>query len=72
MIEKERMKYGEAVKALQLTDPITEKPITAKELTEVLKEDVVLAVERPGSWEGSNMLQVLTCHGFFINAEAIE
>ena len=65
MIEKERMKYGEAVKALQLTDPITKKPVTAKELTEVLKEDIVLAVKRPGSWEGSNMLQVLICHGFF-------
>ena len=65
MIEKERMKYTEAVKTLQLTDPITKKPVTAKELTEVSKEDIVLAVERPGSWEGSNMLQVLTCHGFF-------
>ncbi len=64
------MKYGEAVKALQLTDPITEKPVTAKELTDILKEDVVLVVERPGSWEGANMLQVLTCHGFYINAEA--
>jgi hypothetical protein len=63
------MKYGEAVKALQLTDPNTKKPITAKELTTILKDDVVLSVTRPGSWEGSNMLQVLTCHGFFINAE---
>jgi hypothetical protein len=59
------MKYGEAVKALQLKDPMTKEPVTAKELTEVLKEDVVLAVERPGSWEGSNMLHVLSCHGFF-------
>ena len=58
------MKYTEAVKALQLTDPVTKKPITAKELTIILKEDVALAMERPGSWEGSNMLQVLVCHGF--------
>ncbi len=63
------MKYGEAVKALQLTDPITQKPVTAKELTAVLKEDVVLAVERPGSWEGAGMLEVLTCHGFFLNSK---
>jgi hypothetical protein len=63
--KEEEMKYGEAVKVLQLTDPATKKPITAKELTTILKDDVVLAVERPGSWEGSNMLQVLTCHGFF-------
>ncbi len=65
------MKYGEAVKALQLTDPITQKTITAKELTAVLKEDVVLAVERPGSWEGSNMLQVLASHGFFLSSETL-
>ena len=58
------MTYGEAVKALRLKDPITRKPLTAKELTEALKEDVVLAVTRPGSWEGANMLQVLVCHGF--------
>ena len=53
------MKYAEAVKALQLRDPMTQKPVTAKELTEVLKEDVVLCVTRPGSWEGANMLHVL-------------
>ncbi len=58
------MKYTEAVKALQLTDPVTKKPITAKELTTILKEDVVLSVTRPGSWEGANMLQVLDSHGF--------
>lgn len=58
------MRYTEAVKALQLTDPVTKKPITAKELTAILKDDIVLAVERPGSWEGANMLQVLFCHGF--------
>jgi hypothetical protein len=60
------MNFEEAVKELQLTDPITRKPITAKELIDILKEDVVYAVERPGSWEGANMLEVLTCHGFLL------
>lgn len=62
---EEEMTYTKAVKTLRLKDPITQKPVTAKELTDVLKEDVVLAVTRPGSWEGANMLQVLSCHGFF-------
>ena len=47
------------------TDPWTREPLTPEELINILKEDVVLAVERPGSWEGSNMLNVLRCHGFF-------
>lgn len=64
--------YGKAVKALQLTCPITNKPITAKELTDILKQDVVYALERPGSWEGVNMLDVLTCHGFFNDREGCQ
>ncbi len=58
------MKFGEAVKSLELSDPITKKPVTAGELLAILKEDVVYAVERPGSWEGANMLEVLQSHGF--------
>ena len=60
------MTFGQAVKELKLTDPGTGKPVTAKALIEILKEDVVLAVERPGSWEGANMQQVLRCHGFLL------
>ncbi len=57
------MTFGQAVKELQLTHPDTDKPVTAKALIEILKEDVIQVVERPGSWEGSNMQQVLYCHG---------
>ncbi len=59
------MKYEDAVKALSLKYPFTKEPITPCELINILKEDVVLAVERPGSWEGANMLVVLQSHGFF-------
>ncbi len=58
------MTFEQAVEALGLVEPFTSDPLTAEELLETLKEDVVLAVERPGSWEGANMLEVLVCHGF--------
>ncbi len=61
------MTFSEAVKSLELRDPVTKKPVTAGELLAIFKEDVVYAVERPGSWEGANMLVVLESHGFFIN-----
>lgn len=35
-----------------------------KSLAEMLMEDVMLAVKRPGSWEGANMLEVLSSHGY--------
>jgi len=35
-------------------------------LAGMLLEDVALAVRRPGSWEGSNMIQVLTSHGYTV------
>jgi len=60
------MTFGQAVKELRLTYPGTDQRVTAKALLEILKEDVVLAVERPGSWEGANMHQVLRCHGFWL------
>ena len=59
------MTYEEAVRALGLKDPLTDELVSPRELTAILKEDVVLAARRPGSWEGANMLQVLTSHGFF-------
>jgi hypothetical protein len=58
------MTYEQAVKALELRLPITKVPISARVLLATLKEDVILAVERPGSWEGANMRDVLRCHGF--------
>ncbi len=58
------MNFEQAVEALGLSDPFTRESLTAEELMATLKEDVVLAVERPGSWEGANMLEMLLCHGF--------
>jgi hypothetical protein len=60
------MTFVKAVKKLGLKHPITEEPVTPRGLIDILKEDVVYAVTRPGSWEGSNMLTVLQSHGFFI------
>ncbi len=59
------MTFEQAVKELELTRPFGTEPVSAQELIDTLKEDVVLLVERPGSWEGSNMLHVLRCHGFY-------
>jgi hypothetical protein len=61
------MTFEQAVKELELRLPFTKVPISAQVLLDTLKEDVILAVERPGSWEGANMLQVLSAHGFFNN-----
>ncbi len=61
------MTFIEAVKELGLKHPMTEKPVTPRELLAILKEDVVLSVERPGSWEGSNMFTVLESHGYFLH-----
>jgi hypothetical protein len=58
------MTFIQAVKALELKDPMTKEPVSPSALIAILKDDVVLAVERPGSWEGSNMRDVLRCHGF--------
>ncbi len=63
------MTFIEAVRELDLKDPLTREPVRPSELIRILKEDVVLSVERPGSWEGSNMLEVLTSHGFFTHQD---
>lgn len=63
------MTFEEAVREFALKAPITRRSISAQELLSILKEDVILAVERPGSWEGSNMLTVLESHGFFISSD---
>ena len=59
------MTFEEAVRDLMLKQPGTGKIVTPEELLAILKEDVVLTVERPGSWEGCNMFTVLESHGFF-------
>ncbi len=58
------MTFEEAVRALDIKQPITGRQISSRELLSILKEDVIHAVERPGSWEGSNMLAILEAHGF--------
>jgi hypothetical protein len=42
----------------------THGPLDMIVLAEMLMEDVALSVSRPGSWEGANMRQVLTSHGY--------
>ena len=61
------MTFVEAVKKLDLKHPMADEPVTPRELIDILKDDVVYAVSRPGSWEGSNMLMVLQSHGFFLH-----
>lgn len=41
-------------------------PLDLIVLAEMLMQDVALAVRRPGSWEGSNMAEVLRCHGYSV------
>jgi hypothetical protein len=41
-------------------------PLDLFVLVELLLDDVVLAMRRPGSWEGENMIQVLTSHGYTV------
>ena len=67
MTSKRRMTFEQAVQALDLRLPITKVPVNARVLLDTLKEDVILAATRPGSWEGANMHEVLRCHGFFLN-----
>jgi hypothetical protein len=42
----------------------THGPLDMRKLTTMLLEDVALMVERPGSWEGANMAQVMSSHGY--------
>lgn len=44
----------------------THGPLTIENLAGMLLEDVGLAVRRPGSWEGANMIQVLLSHGYAV------
>lgn len=42
----------------------THGTLTMDALAALLLEDVALMVRRPGSWEGANMAQVMTSHGY--------
>jgi len=39
-------------------------PLTVASLISMLAEDAAMVITRPGSWEGSNMAQVLSSHGY--------
>jgi hypothetical protein len=45
-------------------DNCSHGPLDLERLVHMLLEDVALAVHRPGSWEGANMLTVLASHGY--------
>ena len=42
----------------------THGPLDMPKLAALLLEDVALMVRRPGSWEGDNMAQVMSSHGY--------
>lgn len=48
----------------QNTEDTSHDELTLEKLLDMLLEDVVLMYRRPGSWEGSNMAQVLRAHGY--------
>ena len=67
MTKSRTMTFEQAVEALELRLPITKVPINARVLLNILKEDIIQAIERPDSWKGANMLQVLQTHGILNN-----
>lgn len=38
--------------------------LTISSLAKMLLEDAAMAISRPGSWESSNMIDVLRAHGY--------
>lgn len=42
----------------------THGPLDVKALMTMLAEDAAMVITRPGSWEGSNMAQVFSSHGY--------
>lgn len=56
----------EALRALHDSDPNSNSHgrLNLHRLAAMLLEDVALAIQRPGSWEGANMLRLLECHGY--------
>jgi len=63
IIKGDTMTFEQAVAALQLKKPFTQEPVSPCELTAMLQDDVILALTRPGSWEGAAMLRLLEAHG---------
>jgi hypothetical protein len=42
----------------------THGPLTVPALIAMLAEDAAMTISRPGSWEGANMANVLSSHGY--------
>lgn len=50
-----------------LTDPIDARRLSPQEVIQALADDLGMTSTRPGSWEGSNMQQVIDGHGWEAN-----
>ena len=62
----EEISYIEAFLNRTKLDPDEFDALTITNLAQLLLKDVALAMRRPGSWEGANMIQVLRSHGYDI------
>lgn len=51
------------IKAIEKALEFSDRKMGMEELVQLLLSDVAQTITRPGSWEGANMLQVLTGHG---------
>lgn len=61
------MTFNQAVDTLQARQPYGDKKVMSPaQVLELLQDDVVQMVERPGSWEGSNMAVVFQGHGISV------
>ena len=60
------MHVNALVERMALSDdrPNSHGKLTIEFFIVMLLEDVALAIRRPGSWEGANMIAVLTSHGY--------
>lgn len=62
--DKEAASIERLLKKIQTDEYTTHGRLDIKVVARMLMEDVALAASRPGSWEGANMRQVLTSHGY--------
>lgn len=64
-VSEEDLKLIErALLRMNHSDGNSHGPLDVHRLAGMLLQDVALAVRRPGSWEGTNMSQVLFGHGY--------
>jgi len=64
-VSEEDLKLIECgLRRMNQSDGNSHGPLDVQGLAAMLMQDVALAVRRPGSWEGANMSQVLSSHGY--------